>query len=376
MSEIDELHNNAMDLVELALIQRLRGNIQEEMEITRRALQLELAAIRELGDYIEPTFAVLHRSAGTLALRCNEYLEAERIACTALSRNPPPEIADELRDLVTQATFQRHLELRGVELGLDEVQMSLAGKGVGHGFVNSNEFVGRVDDASKLIARIAQRQRAAPFKERGPGKALREEFPVLLSAPRAASFAVTLRVGRPTGQLHLASEPQVIVDEFLDLMEMVNNSDSREIERRIPDEPYLRNFMGLARKIAPDGDRVQQVGFTVERGREARQVSIRRTGAEIVLPPRVEGKASNETPGKQVEIRGTLRYADALGEEDNRIRVVDSQGKSRLIRVPVGMMNDIVRPMWDSQVIVRGLRRKRSVELQSIDMDEQSQVVV
>ena len=371
MNEVDALHNRAMDLAELALIQRLSGNAEQELNFSRRALQLELAAIDNLSEYIEPTFSVLHRSAGTLALRCKEYGQAEHIAYRALAKDPPPEIAEELRDLVTQANFHRHLGLKGIALGQDEVQMSLSGKEVGHGMVNSGEFVSRVDDASKLIGRIAERQREAPFSERGPRKAVREDFPVLLSIPRAAGFAVTLRVGRPSGQLHLSTEIQVIVDEFMDLMEMVGKSDMIGLEERIPDPPYLRNFIGLAKKIAPDGQRVQQVGFTVERGHVERRVSITRPVAEIALSPVVRASAEDETPGKPVEVRGTLRFADAIGDEDNRIKIVDKEGKSRTVIVPVGMMKDVVQPMRDSVVVVRGLKRGRVITLQDIELDEQ-----
>jgi hypothetical protein len=181
-----------------------------------------------------------------------------------------------------------------------------------------------------------------------------------------------LRVGRPTGQLHLPTEIQVIVDEFMDLMEMVDGSDIRGLEERIPEPPYLRNFIGLAKKIAPDGERVQQVGFTVERDRVERRVSITKPAAEITLPPMVEAATEGEIPGKPVEIRGTLRFADAMGDEDNRIKIVDKEGKSRSVRVPIGMMNDIVQPMWDSNVIVRGLQRGRSIVLQDIELDEQN----
>ncbi len=372
MNEVNDFHNKAMDLAEFALIQRLRGNVEEELNLSRQALELELAAIDNLREYIEPTFSVLHRSAGTLALRCNDYRQAEHIAYKALAKEPPPEIAEELRDLVTQANFHRHLGLRGIELGRDEVQMSLSGKEVGYGMVSSGDFVSRVDDASKLIGRIAERQRESPFSERGPRKTVREGFPVLLSMPRAASFVVTLRVGRPTGQLHLPTEIQVIVDEFMDLMEMVDGSDIRGLEERIPEPPYLRNFIGLAKKIAPDGERVQQVGFTVERGRVERRVSITKPAAEITLPPIVEAATEDEILGKPVEIRGTLRFADAIGDEDNRIKIVDKEGKSRSVRVPMGMMNDIVQPMWDSNVIVRGLQRGRSIVLQDIELDEQN----
>ena len=129
MSEVNELHNRAMDLAELAVVQRLRGNADGEADLLRQALELERAAISALKDPVEPTFSVLHRSAGTLALRCGEYRLAEQLAANALAHEPPNEVAEELRDLVEQVHFQRHLELRGVELGNDEFQMSTGSGG-------------------------------------------------------------------------------------------------------------------------------------------------------------------------------------------------------------------------------------------------------
>ena len=110
-------------MAELGLAERLRGNPEREPELARQALELELAAIDELERAegpVEPTFSVLHRSAGTLALRCGEYRTAERIATKALAQEPPGEIAKELRDLVDQVHLEMHLERRGIELGQDE----------------------------------------------------------------------------------------------------------------------------------------------------------------------------------------------------------------------------------------------------------------
>ena len=142
MSEVNELHNMAMDLAERALAERLRGNEEEEFGFLRGALEFELSAIQELNEPLEPTFSVLHRSAGTLALRCHDYRLAEQLAAKALAQEPPHEIAEELRDLVEQVHFQRHLELRGIELGQDEMQMSLSGKEVGYGFLSHFGRVG------------------------------------------------------------------------------------------------------------------------------------------------------------------------------------------------------------------------------------------
>ena len=374
MNEVSNLHNMAMDMAESALLERLRGNRDAEIEYSRRALEFELAAIEELVDPVEPTFSVLHRSAGTLALRCEKFQLAEKLAFKALAQEPPHEIGEELRDLVEQVQFQRHLDLRGVKLGQQEVQMSLSGKEVGFGMVPAAELISRIRDATQLIGRIVERQQNSSFLESGLRKSTKQSFPVLVSVPRGSSFAVTLKVGNPTGQLRFPTEAQEAVDEFMDLMESVDSSEVLDLMSRIPDPPYLRNFLGLAKRIAPDGNRVRQVGFTVmRRGGIPRYVSITRKAVEIPPSTIIDVRTGSDIPGKPVEVRGILRFADATSGDENLIKVVDEKGIRRSVRVPVGMMNDIVRPMWDSRVIVRGLRKRRAIIMQDIELDESTE---
>ena len=255
-------------------------------------------------------------------------------------------------------------------MGQDELQLSLSGNGVGFGFITSEELTGRIGNASRLIARIVDWQRKRPFTEGSPRKDVRDDFPVLISAPRAASFAVTLKVGRPLGQQAFPVEIEVVVDEFMNLMESVNSSDITTLEQRIPEPPYLRNFLGLAKKLAPDGNRVRQVGFTVQRRGTAREVSFTKPAIDIALPPAIAQAPEDDGPGKNVEVRGTLRFADATGTDANVIKIVNEEGRGRKVAVPEGMMNDIVRPMWDSRVIVKGLQRGRRITLLDIELDE------
>lgn len=58
----------------------------------------------ELG--IEPSRSVLYRSAASMAISCEEYRHAEKLIATALMGNPPEEIAEELRDLLTEADIK------------------------------------------------------------------------------------------------------------------------------------------------------------------------------------------------------------------------------------------------------------------------------
>ena len=99
---VRDSHNKAMDFAERAFMVRVQGNTEESTKLFEKALENELAAISKLEaeGRIEPTYSVLHRSAGTLALDCNQPRKAEQIATKALAQDPPQEIADELRELL------------------------------------------------------------------------------------------------------------------------------------------------------------------------------------------------------------------------------------------------------------------------------------
>ena len=354
MSEVSDLHNRAMDFAEFALLERMRGNTEKALGLFEQALKNELAAIEAMEEPVEPTYSVLHRSAATLAVDCKQLRKAEQIASKALALNPHPEIAEELRDLLEQVNFQRHLELRGIALGEDEVQLSLSGQEVGFGFVRSSELLDRIEHSSKLMYRIVERRSGEQFREKGrPKKGITENHTLFLSVPRAASFAVTLKLGG------LVSQPSLpgllgtaeLIDEFLDLMRLASKSEFLEIKKRIPDQAYLQNFLALAKKIAPDGEHIRQVGFTVVRQNKERTVEITLPQSEF-LKSIVEGSSSGRV--ETVKLQGMLRFADAI--RDNSIKVIDKNGKSHTVRVPRGMMNDIVSPHWDSMVMIEGTR--------------------
>ena len=384
MNALNDFHNKAMEFAECALTKRAQGNREESIRLFEKALEHELTAIEELdknNEIIEPTYSVLHRSAGTLALDCNQIRKAEQIVTKALSKDPPQEIAEELRDLLEQIHFKRHLELRGIELGEEEIQLSLSGQGVGYGVVRSDEFLGRVTDSSKLIQRIVERRNNKPFRERGrPERNLVEPYKLFLSTPRAASFSVTLKLGHPTDQksppgIH-QSETKEIIDEFMDLVELANNLRVSEIQERIPDPAYRRNFLSLAKKIAPDGERIRQVGFTTIKSGVKRFVEITKPASEF--PKSTETKII-ETPNglietELVEVRGRLLYADSTKNNGDKIKVIDEEEKIHNVNVPEGMMNDIVRPMWNSFIMIKGVRKNvgagSHIELQDIEQME------
>jgi len=370
MNSVNDLHKKAMECADLGLRRRARGNAKESIAYFEQALRYELAAIDELDKTEALAWAVLHRSAGTLALDCRDFLQAEKIVAAALAHEPHPEIAEELRDLLEQIYFQRHLDLKGITLQEDEIQLSLSGQEVGNGFVNVEEVYERISNSSKLIHRIVERKQNRPFRERGSvPKVIRENYQTLVSVPRSGSFSVTLKFSRSQLSFSGMLETTAIIDEFMDLLALINSSRIIEIQKLIPDPAYLRNFFGLAKRIAPDGERISQVGFTAIRDGVQRSVGLTMPAAELPSPrsemsslPRVEPQ---QTPNEPVEVRGILRHADAMLEDSNVIQVIDDN-KKHTVQVPQGMMNDIVRPMWDLHVVIQGIRTGGDIILEDI----------
>lgn len=372
MKTIRELHNQSMDFTELAMLAKLRGDYEEASRFFAKALSSELEAIRILDETepAEPTYSVIHRSAATLALDCNDPRKAEQIIAKALSRNPPVEIAEELRDLLEQVNFRRHLLLRGIVLDEDEMQMSLTGKIVGFGVIDSEEFLQRVQNASKIIYRIVERHQNKPFRDRGRiSKSLKDDYEIFVSVPRAASFSVTLKLGRPTIQIKLPSFLNIseIIDEFMGLMVLVNKDAVKEIRERIPDEAYFRNFIGLSKLIAPDGENIRMVGFTTTRKGQDRFVEVTKPKKDISIS---KEEIPTEIERKTSIVKGHLLFADATHAASGLIKIIDeSTGEHHLIKVPEGMMSDIVKPMWNSTVIVTGRKEGRYIFLEDIQED-------
>jgi hypothetical protein len=77
MSQINELHEQAMDLTDAALVAQREGDQNSANELTHQAFELESAAANLLKDDIaaEPTRSVLYRSAASLADELRDLLD-------------------------------------------------------------------------------------------------------------------------------------------------------------------------------------------------------------------------------------------------------------------------------------------------------------
>jgi len=374
MSGVKTTHRDAMEQTDLALAARQQGDEVLALRHFHKAYELEAQAAAAYATRLdaEPTRSVLFRSAATLALDCKLLPEAEKLVCTALTGNPPEDIADELRDLLEQIYFERHLALRGIQLQADEIQMSIAGKAVGFGIVPTDAFLRRVGNAENLLYRTAERKQGKPYRDRGRrDKSLSENVQLFMTVPRAASFAVTFRLGA-SEQLSLPGLglAEQVIDELVECLALYKSGDEERLHERITEEAYYHNFMGLAQNIAPDGRNVELVGFTTVRGGAPKQVQLTRARQDAPeQPPKAAQTAPTEKSDEAtVEVTGTLVFADSrkMARKAHEIQIVSTGNIHHTIVVPEGMMSDVVKPLWEEEVTVTGTQKGKKIHLMQI----------
>lgn len=125
MSTIKTLHEEAMDLAELADVAKLRGEFDRHHSLLEQALEKSVAAAAELEPKLEaePTRSLVYRSAASLAVELGQFKLAKRLLAMALAGNPPAEIAEELSDLFVQINLPSYFARRGLKLDMDRWEL-------------------------------------------------------------------------------------------------------------------------------------------------------------------------------------------------------------------------------------------------------------
>jgi hypothetical protein len=369
MNEVTVLHERAMDLAGLANTSRRSGDKEAATNYFRQAMELEASSADKLLANLaaEPSRSILYRSAASLALECLDLPRAEQLAARGLMGNPPAEIAAELRGVQDELRFQQHLAESHVSLLPDRLSLTMLGNSVGHGEVLLHSLMERLSAVGKLIGRTAERERGLPYREQGnQPSAVRRLFDVWVAAPQPACFEVSLILGRQMSLPGFDSHEDTL-RELLDCVELLNAGDGIELQRKIPNEAYYRNFVGLARSIAPDGSDVKVVTLATRLDSQPRIVVMRRSRSEITIPIAKSRDANHET---LLVIAGQLLYANAMGQGIIKLKSPD---RTYSVHVPDGMMEDVVRPHFGETVTVTGhLLRRNVIRLETIDRSADS----
>ena len=287
------------------------------------------------------------------------------MSCTI--QQPPFEIAEELRNLLEDVYFQRHLQLQGISINSTELQLVIAGKGIGYGMAKSELIFDRINTFEKLTFRTIERKSGKIFRSSGDvSKVIKMNFQPYLSVPRAASFAFTIRLGGLTQQMKMEGfdNSTEIIEDIVENIGLVNSADFETLKKKIPDKTYFKNFVGLSKELAPDGEEVNLVGLTIIREGKQKDVQFTRVRSEITSST-FDGESQSENiKDKNVELVGRLYAAN---ENTNNIKLKIDSGINYSITVPEGL-GDIVKKYWGEQVKIKGTEiRPKAIKLIDID---------
>jgi hypothetical protein len=106
MTQIDQLHNQAMDLAENAFLAQQKGDKIAFVQLSREAFLLEKAAALLLQNQFEaePTRSILFKSAAFLAFDAQEYQECRDMITYTLLGKPDDLIKTEMNQLFDETT--------------------------------------------------------------------------------------------------------------------------------------------------------------------------------------------------------------------------------------------------------------------------------
>lgn len=366
MSSVKELHRQAMRLAEKAFIARNMGDYKTAEEIAREAFVLEAKAAEQIPVDIgnEPTRSILYRSAASLAYQGGKLYEAQRLAAQGLAGYPPSQIAQELKGLLDQITFELSLLSKNVRVEPEEFQLTMSGASVGWGFILYDEFIRRIQTLRSLIDRTSQRLMGREYQRRGRISSKYRIYSPVISTPKAGSFAISIKLTQPESQqLSLFFSASDLISEIIHGIDMVNAEEYENLRQYIKNEAYYRNFIAAVKVLAPDGEKIRVVNFSGARA----SASLTKTRGAIHLP--IDDETKDEEKKEPITVTGRMDYADSRSK--NMIGLTDESGKHYDIHVSEGM-EDLVRSYFGELVTVHGLTHdKKKIYLTDIHSAEE-----
>lgn len=349
--KVTRLHREAMKFTDKSIVARLEGDRGNYLHYTRLAFEKEAAAADLMVDEIEiePSRSVLHRSAATLAWRCEKYFKAKKLIYRALAGNPPPEIEWELNDLLGNV----NLALAGISLSNRRIRLTLDGKDIANGRAPAKEIARRITSIESMLKITANLP-----------------IPLYYDAVGAGSFYVDLAVSKESQSVLPGFDDfDEIVEPLMQNLDLLNRGETQSLMKSIAHPAQYKQFVNAASKFAPDGNGISSVNLQALIVGEARSVNFTKSQDELseIPTPEISNEggeyiATNET----IKKIGILQRAD--GSENNITNpMTECELKTEtegtwVIEVSEAIIHEVLGNYWQKLVAVKGkrMRKKRS----------------
>ena len=348
---VSQLHNEAMEYTDESFIARGLNERDEYLRLTKLAYEKEAEAANLLFDEdVEPTRSILHRSAATLAFRCDMYPEAKRLIHRALSGHPPADIEIELNDLLGKVK----LAVAGIDLTENQVQLALEGGDIAFGKAPTPSVISRIQNIKSLI------QISASF-----------DYPVYFDAIGAGSFYVNLTVGKyKQPPLPGFDDNNDLIAPLIENLKLLHEGEFHILQRRIEDPDDFRRFVNAARNLAPDGKDISTVNVQAKIGSQVQSIVLTRSREDLRnLPiPGTPKRGIAYAPTASIVSRsGVLKVADS--RTSSECLLVSQHSPPWTVEVREELMNSVLGRFFNKQVAVRGKQMKISRTVRRIRLE-------
>ena len=357
---LDGKHRESEKLAAQAEAALSAGNQQEAVALYARAAELEEQALQGVPESKPKTLSILSVSLAALLYKAQLFDRAEITIFRLLGSGSLQAWANEqLRDLLPVVADERLLatQLHSRYSG-EGITVVLRGGEIGVGTGPLDLILEKASGFRSLLYRFAEWRGNYPLRRAGnPSKELRDLVQARATEPVSGSYQLEIRLTEPL-QRDLFEQgpvqPKDLSDAMFRFFKYLTVGDLQELEEFVPQADYRKALLQLTRNLAPRGQRVKEVGIY-----RKRQEGLDTVYLTEALPARIRAALPKEPehPGDEVtERRGVLR---ALHLDQKWLELTLPKGEHEKCFTLPDMLDDVVGPMVNQEVVVRGPTRRR-----------------
>lgn len=367
------LHREASQLANKARIAQFDGDETVYSSLIEQAFQKESeSAILLREDPSHHMFAILHRSAATLAYRCADFRAAELLIAHGLAGDPNQHVKEELYDLLGKVRLSSKLTTTDLLDNDSDLVLTLQGVEPDAGLLDYKLLPRLVTKCAVLLRNTIGFVYDFGFQELSQ---VDKKYRLLTSTPAKGSYKVGIKLAHQA-QLPLPNFGgfDEVLSKLIENVRLLADGDIEQLQRNFNDNSYFNNFLGLAKEVAPDGERVTAVAMEAAIQGQKQSVLLDRARSELsamYLPPANEATPTEyRISDEQETVVGLLQYADAT-RAHGEVKLRDDDGKWWQIVVPEGLAEDVVKPYFGDRVQVKGrhmIRARKAKRLFLVDI--------
>lgn len=366
-----ESHRQAEELAAKAAAALAEGRKSTALELYSGAAVLERSAFEETPTGKSRTRSILAVSFVSLLYKARRFDEAELAIFSLLASQELLPWADlQIRELLEVVADERFIHKRlGQQYTGDSVTVSLRGGEIGAGTGPLDLILEKASGFKNLFYRFAEFVGDYPLRLRGvPPRDLLDLLKVRATQPGFGSYRLEIKLAEPE-QMDFLDKPAVrppeVVDTLFNVLHAITSGEPGAVEAIIPSAEYRKALLQLIRNVAPTGRRISEIGIYRGKGGEAESVYLTKAFPErirrlIPIKPKTSG-------AEYKELRGVLR---AVHLDENWLEVIlPGEIHEKCDTLP-DMLDDVVGPMVNHEVIVLGSIRAKQGGVQRLLVEE------